>query len=111
MTIREIKALCPDAIHLPSDYETYSLFSQRMFTIVRRYTPDVEEYSIDECFCDLTGLRRPMRMSYETMAARIKADRRRSRAHLRGRPGAHQGRGEAGVEVAEAWRLNGHQRP
>ena len=49
MTIREIKQLCPDAIHLPSDYETYSLFS-RMFAIVRRYTPDVEEYSIDECF-------------------------------------------------------------
>jgi DNA polymerase-4 len=74
MTIRDIKALCPDAIHLPSDYETYSLFSQRMFAIVRRYTPDVEEYSVDECFCDLTGLRRPLRMSYETMAARIKAD-------------------------------------
>jgi nucleotidyltransferase/DNA polymerase involved in DNA repair len=74
MTIREIQALCPDAIHLPSDYETYSLFSQRMFAIVRRYTPDVEEYSIDECFCDLTGLRRPLRMSYETIAARIKAD-------------------------------------
>jgi DNA polymerase IV len=74
MTIREIQALCPDAIHLPSDYETYSLFSQRMFAIVRRYTPDVEEYSIDECFCDLTGLRRPLRMSYETMAAHIKAD-------------------------------------
>src|SRR2546428_3546559 len=73
MTIRDIKALCPDAIHLPSDYETYCLFSQRMFAIVRRYTPDVEEYSIDECFCDLTGLRRPLRMSYETMAAHIKA--------------------------------------
>jgi DNA polymerase-4/DNA polymerase V len=74
MIIREIKALCPGAIHLPSDYETYSLFSQRMFAIVHRYTPDVEEYSIDECFYDLTGLRRPLRMSYETMAARIKAD-------------------------------------
>ena len=74
MTIREIREICPDAIHLPSDYETYSLFSQRMFAIVRRYTPDVEEYSVDECFCDLTGLRRPLRMSYETMAARIKAD-------------------------------------
>jgi nucleotidyltransferase/DNA polymerase involved in DNA repair len=63
MTIRDIREICPDAIHLPSDYETYSLFSQRMFAIVRRYTPDVEEYSIDECFCDLTGLRRPLRMS------------------------------------------------
>ena len=74
MTIREVKALCPDAIHLPSDYETYSLFSQRMFAIVRRYTADVEEYSIDEVFAELTGLRRPLKMSYETMVARIKAD-------------------------------------
>jgi len=55
MTIRDVKAICPEAIHLPSDYETYSLFSQRMFAIMRRYTPAVEEYSIDEAFCDLTG--------------------------------------------------------
>jgi nucleotidyltransferase/DNA polymerase involved in DNA repair len=34
----------------------------------------VEEYSIDECFADLTGLRRPLRMSYEGIAARIKQD-------------------------------------
>jgi DNA polymerase-4/DNA polymerase V len=73
-TVREIKAICPDVIHLPSDYETYSLFSQRMFAIVRRFTSDVEEYSVDECFAELTGLRRPLRMSYETMAARIKAE-------------------------------------
>jgi nucleotidyltransferase/DNA polymerase involved in DNA repair len=69
-----VQAICPDAIHLPSDYETYSLFSQRMFAIVRRYTHDVEEYSIDELFAELTGLRRPLRMSYETMIARIKSD-------------------------------------
>jgi nucleotidyltransferase/DNA polymerase involved in DNA repair len=74
MSIREIKQICPDIIHLPSDYETYSLFSQRMFAIVRRYTSEVEEYSIDECFTELTGLRRPLRMSYEAMAARIKQD-------------------------------------
>jgi DNA polymerase-4/DNA polymerase V len=73
-TAREIKAICPEVIHLPSDYETYSLFSQRMFAIVRRYTELVEEYSIDECFADLTGLRRPLRLSYEAIAARIKAE-------------------------------------
>src|SRR4051812_9035036 len=39
----EIKKLCPDAIIVPSDYETYSLLSLRLFAIVRRYTPDVEE--------------------------------------------------------------------
>src|SRR5256714_15567665 len=74
MRIFEIKQLCPEAVILPSDYETYSLLSERMFAIVRRYTPDVEEYSIDECFADVTGLRRPLRMSYLQIAARIKKD-------------------------------------
>ena len=59
---------------LPSDYETYSLLSTRFFAIVRRYTPEVEAYSIDECFADMTGLRRPLRMSYLQIAERIKHD-------------------------------------
>jgi DNA polymerase IV len=65
---------CPDAIILPSDYETYSLVSNRMYAIVRRYTPAVEEYSIDECFADLTGLRQALRMPYEKMADTIRRD-------------------------------------
>ncbi len=72
MSLREVKKICPDVIFLPSDYETYSLYSLRMFNIVRRFTPEVEQYSIDECFADLTGLRRPLHMSYEKMAAKIK---------------------------------------
>jgi DNA polymerase IV len=72
MRLVEVRRLCPDAIILPSDYETYSLLSVRFFAIVRRYTPEVEEYSIDECFADLTGLRRPLRLSYRQMAERIK---------------------------------------
>jgi len=74
MSLPEIKKICPNVIILPSDYETYSLFSARMFDIVRRYTPQVEEYSIDECFADLTGLQRPLNMAYEKMAERIKHD-------------------------------------
>jgi DNA polymerase-4/DNA polymerase V len=74
MRVSEIHKICPDAVILPSDYETYSLLSKRFFAIVRRYTPDVEEYSIDECFADLTGLRRPLRMSYFQIAERIKQD-------------------------------------
>ena len=72
MTLQEVKRICPDVVCLPSDYETYSLYSVRMFSIVRRFTPDVEEYSIDECFADLTGLQRPSGMSYEKMAEKIK---------------------------------------
>src|SRR6266478_1950133 len=74
MRLAEIRKVCPEAVILPSDYETYSLLSQRFFAIVRRYTPDVEEYSIDECFADLTGLQRPLQMSYLHMAERIKKD-------------------------------------
>jgi DNA polymerase-4/DNA polymerase V len=72
MPFHEIKRICPEAVFLPSDYETYSLYSLRMYNIVRRFTPAVEEYSIDECFADLTGLQRPLNMSYAQMAEKIK---------------------------------------
>lgn len=75
--LSEVRKICPEAIILPSDYETYSLFSQRMYAIVRRYTPAIEEYSIDECFADITGLRRTSRMSYPEIAAAIKRDLQR----------------------------------
>ena len=68
----EVKKICPNAIILPSDYETYSLFSKRLFSIMRRFTSQVEEYSIDEGFADLTGLQRPMHTSYETIAKKMK---------------------------------------
>lgn len=77
MRYSEIKKLCPNAIYLPSDYETYSLLSKRFFDIVRRYTPDVEEYGIDECFADLTGWQRPLRMSYAKIAEKIQGDLQR----------------------------------
>jgi len=74
MSIGEIKKICPRVIILPSDYEAYSLYSKRMYEIVKRYTPEVEEYSIDECFADLTGLRRLHKCSYLKMTERIKED-------------------------------------
>ncbi len=74
MSLRDIKKICPDAIILPSDYELYSLMSLRMYEIVRRYSDAVEEYSIDECFADLTGMRRSLRMSYPCIAEAIQRD-------------------------------------
>ena len=71
MRLSEVKKVCPDAVLLPSDYETYSLFSLRMFEIIRRFSPDVEEYSIDEAFVDLTGLRRSFHGSYGIIAEKM----------------------------------------
>ncbi|MES2953433.1 MAG: DNA polymerase IV [Patescibacteria group bacterium] len=64
MPLFEVRKRFPQAIILQSDYETYSLLSHRFFSIVRRYTPVVEEYGIDECFADLTGMRGPLHKSY-----------------------------------------------
>lgn len=74
VALRDVRKLCPDAIIVPSDYESYSLFSKRMFEIVRRFTNLVEEYSVDEAFADITGLRRPLRGSYEDIARRVKEE-------------------------------------
>ena len=65
------RKMCPELVILPSDYETYSLYSKRMFDIMRQFTPMVEEYSVDEAFADLTGMRGLHRASYEEIAQRI----------------------------------------
>src|SRR3954449_11413774 len=72
MPIHDIRRVCPECVILPSDYETYGLMSLRMYAIVRRFTSQVEEYSIDECFADLTGLRRYLKVGYAALAAEIK---------------------------------------
>jgi DNA polymerase-4/DNA polymerase V len=71
VSLYDVKKICPDAVIVPSDYETYSLFSVRMFEILRRFSPDVEEYSIDEAFVDLTGLRRSFHGPYEAIARKM----------------------------------------
>ncbi len=68
VTLWEAKKICPELIILPTDYETVSLFSKRMFDIMRIFTPSVEEYSIDEGFADITGLRRVHHKPYEDIA-------------------------------------------
>jgi DNA polymerase-4/DNA polymerase V len=72
MPIFKLKKNFPQVLVLPGDYKSYAKYSHDMFEIVRRYADDVEEYSIDECFADLTGFDRPLRMSYREIAERIK---------------------------------------
>ena len=72
VALHEARKMCPGLIVLPSDYETYSLFSKRMFGIMRRFTPQVEEYSIDEAFADITGLRGLYHSSYEAIVGKIR---------------------------------------
>ena len=72
MRAQEIKKLCPNCLFLESDYEAYGLFSQKMFSIFHSFSPWVEEYSVDEGFADLKGLRRPYQMTYPQIGQAIK---------------------------------------
>ncbi len=74
MPIFKIKKDFPTVIILPGDYKAYVKYSNQMFEIVRRYADDVEEYSIDECFADLTGLNRTLKITYEQIALCIKKE-------------------------------------
>jgi DNA polymerase-4 len=71
--LHEAVKMCKQLIVLPSDYETYGLYSKRMFDIMRRFTPIVEEYSIDEGFADISGLRRVFHASYEDIARQLQS--------------------------------------
>ena len=74
MRISDIRKMCPTAIIVNSDYDSYAIYASRMYLIVKRYTPIVEEYSIDECFADLTGQDEVLHLSYEDIARKIQKD-------------------------------------
>lgn len=74
MPIFKVQREFPKVIILPGDYQAYVKYSTKMFDIVRRYVDDIEEYSIDECFGELTGLDKPLGMTYKQIAERIKKE-------------------------------------
>jgi len=74
MPIFTLRKKFPKVLILPGDYAYYARMSRAMFEIVCRYSGDVEEYSIDECFTDLTGLDRSSHMSYREIAEQIKKE-------------------------------------
>lgn len=59
---------------LSGDLSYYCEISKRVMDKLYCYTPDVEIYSIDEAFLDLTGLRKTFNCSYEDIIKKIVAD-------------------------------------
>lgn len=74
MPIFKVKQDFPHVRILPGDYKSYVQYSGKMFSIVNRYAYGVEEYSIDECFADFTGLDRTLKKSYQEIAREIKKE-------------------------------------
>lgn len=57
------RRLCPNAIFLHPDHARYSDVSRQIFSILSRFSPVIEQLSIDEGFLDLTGMERLMENS------------------------------------------------
>src|SRR5215813_6487174 len=58
MPLRTAAKLCPQAIFLDGHHEKYGEWSDRVATILAKFSPVVEMVSIDEAYLDLTGTER-----------------------------------------------------
>lgn len=58
MPISQAYKLCPQAEFRPGRMKRYKEISDRIMTIIKEYTPLVEQVSIDEAFMDVTGCER-----------------------------------------------------
>ncbi|MDO4486401.1 MAG: DNA polymerase IV [Bacillota bacterium] len=50
----EARRKCPELEVYPPDYDLYLLCSEAMYKVLSEYTPVIQRYSVDECFCDMT---------------------------------------------------------
>lgn len=62
--IQEAIKLCPDLVIVSGHYQYYRELSEQFMNIVKRYTSEIEQASIDECYADVTDtimkLQRPL---------------------------------------------------
>ncbi|MBE6958561.1 MAG: DNA polymerase IV [Ruminococcaceae bacterium] len=49
---------CPDLVVIPPDYELYVEASRHFVRMLRQFSPNVEQYSIDEAWVDMSGTQR-----------------------------------------------------
>ncbi len=57
MPAAHAKRICPELILVRSNFDAYRKWSQRLFTIIREFSPLVEASSIDEGYIDLSHLK------------------------------------------------------
>jgi DNA polymerase-4 len=55
-TLVDAYKLCPQLISVPPRYHVYTQASKAMMALLREYSPNVEIFSIDECFLDYTHM-------------------------------------------------------
>lgn len=64
---------CPDLVLVPPNHSLYTKYSKEMLEIFYDFTPDIEPFSVDEAFLDMTGALLPNKTPLET--AKVLKDR------------------------------------
>ncbi len=58
MRVKEARKLCPDFIQIPARPERYAMVSTAIMNALQSITPDLEIFSVDEAFLDVTHCQR-----------------------------------------------------
>lgn len=54
-TLYQARKKCPKLVVIQSDHSIYKKYSDQLYNYLCNFTPDIERFSIDECFLDMTG--------------------------------------------------------
>ena len=71
MRLKEARRLCPDLIQCPARPERYAAVSSAIMQALQQITPDIEIFSVDEAFLDVTHCQR-LHGPPERIARRVK---------------------------------------
>ncbi len=72
-TLFSARKKCPSLVVVPPDYKWYVKKSSELIALLNRHTPDVQQYSIDEAWMDMTGVREA-EQDPAAYACRLKAE-------------------------------------
>ncbi len=72
-TLYMARKKCKDVMVFPPDFDWYQEQSNNFYNYLKKYTPDIERASVDECFLDLTNTNY-LYKDYVALAHKIKDD-------------------------------------
>lgn len=68
-TLYQARKKCPKLEIYPPNYPYYVEMSRKLFSLISKYTPDIEVFSIDECFLEYTHVKNlygdPIKFAYK----------------------------------------------
>ena len=69
MSLYEARKIIPNILVFKPHYDYYQMMSDKLFSLISKYTPDIEKFSIDECFIEYTNVYKlygdPIKFAYK----------------------------------------------